>query len=60
MPHLKKYAQYLLGKCNGDVEFAKKITFNNAAIASYEGNLDRLDSEAEIFTHLKVLDKETS
>jgi hypothetical protein len=58
MENLKNRADYLLRKCNGDVEFAKKITFNNASLAASENNFDRLDSEATIYHHLKKNKKE--
>ena len=60
MESYKARAKYLLQKCNGDAEFAKKITFNNAKIASYEGNNERLDAEASIYHYIKENEKKTN
>jgi len=53
MKNLKDRANHLINKCNGDIEFAKEITFNNAVIASYQDNIERLDNEVVIYSYLK-------
>ena len=50
---LKHHSQYLLTKCNNDLELAKKITLNKAIQDSIECNDDSLDRQAEIWHHLK-------
>jgi len=58
MENLKNRAEYLAQKCNGDIEFAKKITFNNAQLAADEDNHERLENEAGIFHFLKKQNKQ--
>ena len=54
--NLKEYAKYLADKYQGDISFAKQVVFNNAVLASDEGNIERVKDEAEVFHHLKVIE----
>jgi hypothetical protein len=49
---MKKFVEHLLKKCNGDIEFAQKITANNAKLAE---DTERFHLEMEIFQELEVL-----
>jgi len=53
----KSRAKVIISNCNGDINLAKKITFNNAQIASLEDDDDRLDAEASIYHYIKEEEK---
>jgi hypothetical protein len=55
--NLKKYAQYLVSKANGDIEFAKKVVLNDARISQYEGDEEASERSAKTFKILKSMEK---